>query len=50
MEMFPNAPHGFTLRSGPPTDRAITLMKAFIAQQLGRSGDTPGPLGVSSPG
>lgn len=35
LETFPNSPHGFTLRPGPATDRAITLMKAFIAQQVG---------------
>jgi acetyl esterase/lipase len=33
---FPDIPHGFTVRPGPATDRAIVLMKAFIARQLGR--------------
>lgn len=32
---FPDTPHGFTLSRGPDTDRAITLMKEFIARQLG---------------
>lgn len=31
---FPGTQHGFTLTSGPETDRAIVLMKAFIARQL----------------
>jgi acetyl esterase/lipase len=31
---FPNTPHGFTLNPGPETDRALALMKAFIARQL----------------
>ncbi len=31
---FPNTPHAFTVRPGPETDRAIALMKAFIARQL----------------
>ena len=35
---FPNIPHGFTLKPGPATDRAIGLMKAFIAHQLGNVG------------
>jgi acetyl esterase/lipase len=35
---FPDTAHGFTLRAGPATDRAIALMKAFIARQLGRIG------------
>ena len=35
---FPDIPHGFTVRPGPATDRAIELMKAFIARQLGRAG------------
>lgn len=35
LETFPNTPHGFTLRPGPATDRAIALMKAFIARQVG---------------
>lgn len=32
--MFPATQHGFTLSPGPETDRAIALMKAFIARQL----------------
>lgn len=35
LETFPNSPHGFTVRPGPATDRAIALMKAFIARQVG---------------
>jgi acetyl esterase len=31
---FENIPHAFTLTSGPATDRALALMKAFIARQL----------------
>ncbi len=33
---FPGAQHGFTLIPGPETDRAIALMKAFIARQAER--------------
>ena len=33
---FPDIPHGFTLRPGPATDRAVALIKAFIARQLDR--------------
>ena len=50
MVAFPNTPHGFTLSPGPDTDRAIVLMKAFIARQLGRvARQTPahGKLGSS---
>lgn len=31
---FPGMPHGFTNRPGPDTDRAIELMKVFVARRL----------------
>jgi acetyl esterase/lipase len=34
LEIFENQPHGFATRPGPETDRALALMKAFIARQL----------------
>lgn len=37
--MFPNIPHAFTLNTGPATDRALVLIKTFIARQLSRVGD-----------
>lgn len=40
LEIFSDTPHGFTLAQGPATDRAVTLMKAFIARQLGLQATT----------
>jgi acetyl esterase len=37
LEIFPNMPHGFGNTPGAESDRAIGLMKAFIAQQLTRA-------------
>ena len=34
LELFPGMPHGFARDPGPETDRALALMKAFIARQL----------------
>ncbi len=34
-ELFPGMPHAFARDPGPETDRAIALMKTFIAQQFG---------------
>lgn len=34
LELFPNMPHGFARTPGAEADRAIALMKAFIARQL----------------
>ncbi len=34
-ELFPGMPHAFARDPGPETDRAIALMKAFIARQVG---------------
>jgi acetyl esterase/lipase len=36
-ELFPGMPHGFARDPGPETDRAIALMKAFLAEQLNRT-------------
>ncbi len=36
LEMFPGMPHGFGNMPGPESDRAIELMKGFIARQLSR--------------
>ena len=33
--LFPNMPHAFARDPGPETDRAITLIQTFIAQQFG---------------
>ena len=33
-ELFPEMPHGFANTPGPESDRAIELMKGFIARQL----------------
>ncbi len=33
-ELFPNMPHGFARDAGAEADRAIDLMKAFVARQL----------------
>lgn len=34
MELFPNMPHGFGYSPGPETDRALALMKTFVARCL----------------
>jgi len=34
LELFPGMPHGFARDSGPESDRALTLMKAFVERQL----------------
>ncbi|MBI3330115.1 MAG: alpha/beta hydrolase [Nitrospinae bacterium] len=34
LELFPGMPHGFANRPGPESDRALELMKAFVARQL----------------
>lgn len=34
LEMFPDMPHGFGYSAGPDTDRAVTLMKKFVARCL----------------
>ena len=34
LELFPDMPHGFGSSPGPETDRALGLMKAFVARQL----------------
>jgi acetyl esterase/lipase len=34
LELFPGMPHGFARTPGPEADRAVDLMKAFIARQL----------------
>jgi acetyl esterase/lipase len=34
LEVFPGMPHGFGNRPGPESDRALGLMKAFVARQL----------------
>jgi acetyl esterase/lipase len=33
-ELFPDMPHGFARDPGPESDRAVDLMKAFLAAQL----------------
>ena len=35
-ELFPDMPHAFARDPAPETDRAISLMKAFLAEQLNR--------------
>ena len=37
LELFPGMPHGFGSKPGAESDRAIALMKAFIARHLMRS-------------
>ena len=37
LEMFPDMVHGFGNTPGPESDRAIELMKGFIARQLSRA-------------
>lgn len=39
-ELFPGMPHAFTREPGPETDKAIGLMKSFIARQLAAAGGT----------
>ncbi|HZR98360.1 MAG TPA: alpha/beta hydrolase [Chloroflexota bacterium] len=34
LELFPDMPHGFGNQPGPEAERAIALMKAFVARQL----------------
>ena len=34
LEVFPGMPHGFGNTPGPESDRALGLMKAFVARQL----------------
>ena len=34
LEWFPGSPHGFARTPGPETDRALALMKNFVASQL----------------
>lgn len=34
LELFPGMPHGFARDPGPESDRALELMKAFVARQL----------------
>jgi dipeptidyl aminopeptidase/acylaminoacyl peptidase len=34
LEQFPDMPHGFGNQPGPESDRAIGVMKAFVARQL----------------
>jgi len=34
LELFPGMPHGFANRPSPESDRALELMKAFVARQL----------------
>ena len=34
IEVFPGMPHGFGEHPGPETDRALGLMKRFVARQL----------------
>lgn len=36
LEVFPDMPHGFARSPGPDTDRALGLMRGFIARQLHR--------------
>jgi acetyl esterase len=37
LELFPGMPHGFGSKPGAESDRALALMKAFVASQLARS-------------
>lgn len=34
LERFPDIPHGFARNPGAESDRALELMKAFVARQL----------------
>ena len=36
-ELFPDMPHAFARDPGPETDRAIAIMKGFLAEQLNGS-------------
>ena len=38
LEWFPDQVHGFGNTAGPESDRAIALMKGFVAKQLSRTG------------
>lgn len=40
LEIFPGMPHGFGNTPGPESDRAIGMMKAFVARQLTRAAAT----------
>jgi acetyl esterase len=40
LEIFPGMPHGFGNTPGPESDRAIELMRGFIARQLSRAAAT----------
>jgi acetyl esterase len=37
LELFPEMPHGFGNQPGPESERAIALLKAFVARQLAAS-------------
>jgi acetyl esterase len=37
LEMFPDMPHGFGYTAGPETDRAVALMKKFVARCLSQA-------------
>ena len=34
LERFEGVPHLFAAKSGPDTDRAVALMKAFVSEQM----------------
>ena len=34
IEWFPDMPHGFALKAGPETDKALEMMKAFVGRRL----------------
>ena len=38
LEWFPDQVHGFGNTAGPESNRAIELMKGFVARQLSRTG------------
>ena len=38
LEKFADQPHNFGNTPGPDADRALALIKAFVARQLGRRG------------
>ena len=37
LEIFPDMPHGFAYTAGPETDRAVALIKRFVARCLSQS-------------
>ena len=37
IEMFLDMPHGFGYTAGPETDRAVALMKRFVARCLSQA-------------